>query len=97
MVLCFFNDTATTEIYTLSLHDALPICSILGAVGLISTVGSALGQVLPVGASLLFDRIGFGYMTAVMPFVTVGVILLLWKVKETKGVDLDTVVYEDEI
>src|SRR2546429_9555051 len=25
----FFNDTATTEIYTLSLHDALPIFSIL--------------------------------------------------------------------
>ena len=25
----FFNDTATTEIYTLSLHDALPILSIL--------------------------------------------------------------------
>src|SRR5574340_969505 len=26
-VFCFFfNDTATTEIYTLSLHDALPIC-----------------------------------------------------------------------
>src|SRR3712207_7104463 len=25
---CFFvNDTATTEIYTLSLHDALPICA----------------------------------------------------------------------
>src|SRR3712207_9269068 len=24
-VLVFFNDTATTEIYTLSLHDALPI------------------------------------------------------------------------
>src|SRR5215510_15909715 len=23
----FFNDPATTEIYTLSLHDALPICS----------------------------------------------------------------------
>ena len=22
----FFKDTATTEIYTLSLHDALPIC-----------------------------------------------------------------------
>src|SRR5438105_7455374 len=22
----FFNDTPTTEIYTLSLHDALPIC-----------------------------------------------------------------------
>src|SRR3989442_4339383 len=26
----FFNDTATTEIYTLSLHDALPIFSRLG-------------------------------------------------------------------
>src|SRR3712207_8090576 len=26
MVYFFFNDTATTEIYTLSLHDALPIC-----------------------------------------------------------------------
>src|SRR6266436_9309984 len=27
LCLCFFfNDTATTEIYTLSLHDALPIC-----------------------------------------------------------------------
>src|SRR2546422_11330169 len=25
----FFNDTATTEIYTLSLHDALPICQLL--------------------------------------------------------------------
>src|SRR2546430_12128753 len=24
----FFNDTATTEIYTLSLHDALPICGL---------------------------------------------------------------------
>src|SRR6478672_5444592 len=32
-VLCllfFFNDTATTEIYTLSLHDALPICGRIG-------------------------------------------------------------------
>src|SRR5438045_6124343 len=26
-ILFFFNDTATTEIYTLSLHDALPIAS----------------------------------------------------------------------
>src|SRR5256886_11123817 len=35
----FFNDTATTEIYTLSLHDALPIfaslTSLFGAVGLV--------------------------------------------------------------
>src|SRR3712207_6866285 len=27
----FFNDTATTEIYTLSLHDALPIFTIVAA------------------------------------------------------------------
>src|SRR5436189_6282158 len=25
LLFCFFHDTATTEIYTLSLHDALPI------------------------------------------------------------------------
>src|SRR3712207_7279056 len=30
----FFNDTATTEIYTLSLHDALPIFSQLGVADL---------------------------------------------------------------
>src|SRR2546425_3962748 len=29
----FFNDTATTEIYTLSLHDALPISFGLGVTG----------------------------------------------------------------
>src|SRR2546421_8825540 len=28
LVFFFFNDTATTEIYTLSLHDALPIFSV---------------------------------------------------------------------
>src|SRR5258708_30350349 len=39
--LFFFNDTATTEIYTLSLHDALPISHLLyiGA-HCISLVGS---------------------------------------------------------
>src|SRR2546427_7192482 len=30
----FFNDTATTEIYTLSLHDALPISRARGAAAL---------------------------------------------------------------
>src|SRR3989339_2016543 len=28
-IIFFFNDTATTEIYTLSLHDALPILGVL--------------------------------------------------------------------
>src|SRR3712207_6943146 len=36
----FFNDTATTEIYTLSLHDALPICLI--ARGIIKRVRQGL-------------------------------------------------------
>src|SRR2546425_9372675 len=31
VLLFFFNDTATTEIYTLSLHDALPIYRERGA------------------------------------------------------------------
>src|SRR5256886_5956624 len=33
MVFFFFNDTAATEIYTLSLHDALPIYNLLIAAG----------------------------------------------------------------
>src|SRR3712207_6937045 len=32
LIICF-NDTATTEIYTLSLHDALPICDMSTAPG----------------------------------------------------------------
>src|SRR3712207_9063966 len=45
----FFNDTATTEIYTLSLHDALPICvhaSILvrDPVGLVDVLGLLSGR-----------------------------------------------------
>src|SRR5258708_18202900 len=31
MITFFFNDTATTEIYTLSLHDALPISAAVPA------------------------------------------------------------------
>src|SRR3712207_7681109 len=38
----FFNDTATTEIYTLSLHDALPIC-VLRPVHPPVGVGAGLG------------------------------------------------------
>src|SRR5688572_32373328 len=35
----FFNDTATTEIYTLSLHDALPISKI-NSLGCTPAIGS---------------------------------------------------------
>src|SRR6266511_1220323 len=37
----FFNDTATTEIYTLSLHDALPISPLDGERRLISAITRA--------------------------------------------------------
>src|SRR2546429_7859269 len=43
----FFNDTATTEIYTLSLHDALPICwrsTVLLEVSEALTEGQLAGQ-----------------------------------------------------
>src|SRR2546430_13124421 len=51
----FFNDTATTEIYTLSLHDALPIY-------LIQDGGTALKYGIGVG------RVGFTWagMTSVV-------------------------------
>src|SRR5215467_3402311 len=38
----FFNDTATTEIYTLSLHDALPIW-LLGSSGYSAQLAGVLG------------------------------------------------------
>src|SRR5690554_7119378 len=44
----FFNDTATTEIYTLSLHDALPIFVIILLLHFLSLMlGSVLVLMLP--------------------------------------------------
>src|SRR3712207_7837958 len=40
----FFNDTATTEIYTLSLHDALPISKCTGTQSMPGRTGSMLGS-----------------------------------------------------
>ena len=51
----FFNDTATTEIYTLSLHDALPICQ---AKGLFMSVG--VGPRFPVGDFSQHSSLGEG-------------------------------------
>ena len=44
-VVFFFNDTATTEIYTLSLHDALPIWGALSTV--LDTCCQKVAQYLP--------------------------------------------------
>src|SRR5216683_8291201 len=43
----FFNDPATTEIYTLSLHDALPISPPAGAQG--PTAGTVHAPDVPTG------------------------------------------------
>src|SRR5215217_9630408 len=48
MFFFFFNDTATTEIYTLSLHDALPISSPSWAAAFQSSVGSPSGSAAPI-------------------------------------------------
>src|SRR5256885_12026982 len=55
-VFFFFNDTATTEIYTLSLHDALPICvrqapSSYGGREPARTAGDAVRPVIVIGRS----------------------------------------------
>src|SRR3712207_8350566 len=57
----FFNDTATTEIYTLSLHDALPICTHIplrvNAAGMIPIIFAQ--------SILIFPGIVASYLTAV--------------------------------
>src|SRR5438874_10556750 len=46
----FFNGTATTEIYTLSLHDALPICSARRARGTARTRARGCARAAPASA-----------------------------------------------
>src|SRR2546422_7751960 len=43
-VFFFFNDTATTEIYTLSLHDALPISVLLLEQRHVASPGARVGH-----------------------------------------------------
>src|SRR3989449_4365539 len=55
----FFNDTATTEIYTLSLHDALPIFDVLAPLvpaGLALDLWHGRALVSVVGFRFLEDR-----------------------------------------
>ena len=69
----FFNDTATTEIYTLSLHDALPICRLLQP-----HQSDALG----LGGALLIPRWDYG--TTVL-FTVLFQILVFWRRDERLG------------
>src|SRR2546426_7786555 len=59
----FFNDTATTEIYTLSLHDALPISAGCATIQVAATLGVPVGVAadfmvpdLPAAAEIILDR-----------------------------------------
>src|SRR5438445_5152651 len=51
----FFNDTATTEIYTLSLHDALPI---LAGLVVAETHNNFAGLYWPIGVALMTFLVG---------------------------------------
>src|SRR2546423_4770153 len=54
----FFNDTATTEIYTLSLHDALPILHGLERLEMIEMFGIDIGHDGDVGGKLEEGAVG---------------------------------------
>src|SRR6266568_9009272 len=65
----FFNDTATTEIYTLSLHDALPILAAnLGAQELVGMSGS--------GAKYGIMTAHFYWVGAVPAMIFVGLFMM---------------------
>src|SRR5690349_24879166 len=67
----FFNDPATTEIYTLSLHDALPICN-SGADTVVEGVGCNGCEYMTGGTAVVLGDIGINFaagMTGGMAFV----------------------------
>src|SRR6267142_6963782 len=79
MYFFFFNDPATTEIYTLSLHDALPIGRAIGLTlialfclalawavfGHIDIVASATGKVIPSGRTKVVQPFETGVVRAI--------------------------------
>ena len=76
----FFNDTATTEIYTLSLHDALPICEdgLIGFVMEWENVDFSASN--DFSALLEFNEFGFEALES-----DVALVYLLWDVDESTG------------
>src|SRR3989449_11199377 len=81
----FFNDTATTEIYTLSLHDALPILGVgmapRGEVGLIfAQIGLTAG--------ILSNRLFSAILFVVIATTLVTPPLLQWTLRG-RGATLD--------
>src|SRR5256884_7845920 len=76
MVFFFFNDTATTEIYTLSLHDALPILRWVREVRSsdIAAITGVPGAVLRVGGIPALDADYDSVVKARLPSVVLGVV-----------------------
>ena len=54
----FFNDTATTEIYTLSLHDALPISYTMDALG--DAKDTAMARLVSIPVSFAVEAVKQG-------------------------------------
>src|SRR5260221_10761658 len=62
----FFNDTATTEIYTLSLHDALPIWATMSEKMLLTKVEALREYIQSKGWSISAEKeIAHGYQLVV--------------------------------
>src|SRR3989440_11275565 len=89
----FFNDTATTEIYTLSLHDALPIY-IYPDVGAIQRQFHHLVRIVPGGGrivwnaadALLRDTLQMGCWTPLEGFAREPRTDALWSARAVHGV-----------
>lgn len=88
----------TVDFTTMMSSESVPTHnrgSVAGAGNLIAMLAGILGMVLTINTPLLFPKIGFGYMAVAIPFILIGLIMLSVRVRETKGVDLSTVEYEN--
>src|SRR6266480_8021712 len=85
LIFFFFNDTATTEIYTLSLHDALPIfCSTLSAASSASSSFALASGVRPSKCAMYFDSRSEEHTSELQSHVNLVCRLLLEKKKKNK-------------
>src|SRR3712207_6944694 len=77
----FFNDTATTEIYTLSLHDALPILT-GNTLQLINVMAATLRASFHFGVRILIAT--FHATVAIMIHRTIAQVILIQDRKSTR-------------
>src|SRR2546429_8670423 len=78
----FFNDTATTEIYTLSLHDALPISSLAGVMltARLETGEANIGAAMPLRsiAACVIGGVSLRGGTGRLGSVVLGAVFIEW-------------------